>query len=466
MRRPDNRRPGGLGAQSAGSGPPTPSGGESCSWGGVSRRSSTNPQKGSAGCGFFVFSVNGCSENLSAHNAYSAPMSVPDFYSNFIFSDRPRYRVARHLSFWVVTVIFFTLIYSNKFYTGFYVGIEYRPALLGLSLVEALIFLPTHLVATYLVLYWVIPRQVLRHRYGLALASMVGITLFTGLFSYLLAEYGVVPFRRSLGLPEPFHTLVTGFMSGLRGANTVAGFAAAIKLTKYWYQKNQLAQQLEKEKLTAELQLLKAQVHPHFLFNTLNNLYSLTLLKSDHAPEVVLKLSALLRYMLYECNAPQVPLDKEVRMMQDYVELEKLRYGSRLDLALNVRGDLAGMGIAPLLLLPFLENAFKHGASEQLDQAWIALDLNIKGSTLKMKLINGVSEAAPTLVTNPNAHGIGLQNVRKRLELLYPGRHELKIIRESETFMVMLSISLEGRPQNGGRETGEGVLTIPVHRYE
>jgi sensor histidine kinase YesM len=394
----------------------------------------------------------------------AAPMSVADFYSNFIFSDRTGYRLARHVSFWVATVVFFTVIYSNKFNGE---GL----ASLGISLGEALIFLPTHLVATYLVMYWVIPRHLLRGRYGLALASMVGITVFTGLFSCLLAEYGIVPFRRSLGLAQPYNTLMAGFMAGLRGANTVAGFAAAIKLTKYWYHKNQLTQQLEKEKLTAELQLLKAQVHPHFLFNTLNNLYSLTLLKSDHAPEVVLKLSALLRYMLYECNAPQVPLGKEVRMMQDYVELERLRYGDRLDLVLNVRGDLAGKGIAPLLLLPLLENAFKHGASEQLEQAWIALDLIVKDNMLKMKLINGVGEAAPPVPAETDFHGIGLHNVRKRLELLYPGRHELKILREAETFMVTLSICLR-QGETRGNETGDRrkedpnrdrELTLPEH---
>jgi sensor histidine kinase YesM len=371
----------------------------------------------------------------------AAPMTVSDFYSNFIFSDRPRYRIARHVSFWVATTVFFALIYGNK---------VVRPGL-WVSFVEALLYLPTHMVTAYFLMYWVLPRYLLRGKYARAVAAMVGITGVVAFLSYLISGYVVIPYRYGLGMPLPYNTLFAGLMSGLRGANTVAGFAAAIKLTKYWYQKNQLAQQLEREKLTAELQLLKAQVHPHFLFNTLNNLYSLTLLKSDHAPEVVLKLSALLRYMLYECNAPQVPLAKEVRMMQDYVELERLRYGDRLDLALNVRGDLAGKGIAPLLLLPFLENAFKHGVCEQLEQAWIALDLIVKGNTLKMKLINGVGEAVPA---ETGFHGIGLQNVRKRLELLYPGRHELKIFREAETFMVTLSISLvEG--ETGGRETGD-----------
>jgi sensor histidine kinase YesM len=310
-------------------------------------------------------------------------------------------------------------------------------------------YLPTHLLTAYFLMYWVLPRYLLRGKYARAVAAVLGITVGVAFLSYLISQYVVIPYRRGLDLPLPYNTLFAGLMSGLRGANTVAGFAVAIKLTKYWYQKNQLAQQLEREKLSAELQLLKAQVHPHFLFNTLNNLYSLTLLKSDHAPEVVLQLSALLRYMLYECNAPLVPLHREIRMMQDYVELEKLRYGDRLDLALNVQGDPDGKAIAPLLLLPFLENAFKHGASEQLDQAWIALDLTVKGNLLKMKLINGIPEAAGPAGPGTQAHGIGLQNVRKRLDLLYPGQYELKILREAETFMVTLSVSLET-----GGETG------------
>jgi sensor histidine kinase YesM len=373
-------------------------------------------------------------------------MSVSDFYSNFIFSDRPRYRVARHVSFWLTTTVFFALIYGNK---------VVRPGL-WVSFVEALMYLPTHLLTAYFLMYWVLPRYLLRGKYVHAVAAVAGITGVVAFLSYLISSYVTVPYRFGLGLPLPYNTLFAGLMSGLRGANTVAGFAAAIKLTKYWYQKNQLAQQLEREKLSAELQLLKAQVHPHFLFNTLNNLYSLTLLKSDQAPEVVLKLSALLRYMLYECNAPLVPLSREIRMMLDYVELEKLRYGDRLDLALNVQGDPGGKAVAPLLLLPFLENAFKHGASEQLDQAWIAVDLAVKGNLLKMKLINGVPEAPEPAGPGGEAHGIGLQNVRKRLDLLYPGRHELKILREAETFVVTLSIALnldEGRP---GERSAEG----------
>jgi LytS/YehU family sensor histidine kinase len=247
-------------------------------------------------------------------------------------------------------------------------------------------------------------------------------------------------------------------MAGLRGGLTVAGFAGTIKLAKYWYQQHQLNQQLEKEKLKAELQLLKAQVHPHFLFNTLNNLYALTLTNSAQAPEVVLKLSGLLRYMLYECNVPHVSLVRELQLMSDYLQLEKLRYGDRLDLSVNISGDPAGKLMAPLLLIPFLENSFKHGASEHLDQAWISVDILVRDNTLKFKVINAIPAAeSPQVLTG----GLGLVNVRKRLQLLYPGTHELKTIREGETFLVSLTLQLaEEQNQTTSRQPA------PVQPYD
>ncbi len=372
--------------------------------------------------------------------------------NKFIFANDPKHRLGRHLVFWVVWWLFFALIYGSR-----PIGhqspswINYQVAY-GYAALEAFLFLPGHIMFSYLIIYLLIPSFLLREKYVWFFAGLLVLIPVNALFSHQLTTWVVNPIRRSMSIPVPYDNFYFGLMSGLRGGLQTGGFAAMITLAKHFYQKNQLSQQLEREKLSAELQLLKAQVHPHFLFNTLNNLYSLTLLKSDHAPEVVLNLSALLRYMLYECNAPLVPLHREIRMMQDYVELEKLRYGDRLDLAVNVQGDPGGKAVAPLLLLPFLENAFKHGASEQLDQAWIALDLTVKGNLLKMKLINGVSESAEPAGPGPGAHGIGLQNVRKRLDLLYPGRHELKILREAETFMVTLSLSLETEE----KETGDG----------
>jgi len=229
-------------------------------------------------------------------------------------------------------------------------------------------------------------------------------------------------------------------MAGLRGGLTVAGIAAAIKLMKYWYVKEQRNLQLQKENIAAQLQLLKAQVHPHFLFNTLNNIYSYTQKVSPTGSTLVMGLSDLLRYILHEGSKPAVPLDKELKMIEDYMLLEQIRYGDRLDINQELPAETNGLTIAPLLLLPFVENCFKHGTSQMLEQAWIRLAIDIDGNTLKMTLINA---KVPVKDENKTDSGIGISNVRKRLELLYPGKHELTIREEEDVFIVKLTIELE-----------------------
>ena len=368
----------------------------------------------------------------------------PSTRYNFIFSNERRYRLSRHFLFWSVCVIFFTLIYGSRPAATDANGNLILINSYVLSFFEAVAFLPGHMLLSYIIMYGLIPKFLFKEKYLSFLAILTASLFLEALVSYVVTVTVVVPFRVSLGLPTPSSQFYSAMLAGLRGGSTVAGFAGFIKLGKHWYLKNQTAQTLEREKLKAELQLLKAQVHPHFLFNTLNNLYSLTLTQSGQAPEVVLKLAGLLRYMLYECDVHKVPLVKEIKLIQDYIQLEELRYGERLDLSVNIKGSVEGKIIAPLILLPFLENSFKHGASEELDQAWISLDLTIQDNKLKFKLINAVPPS-PLFISEPEivAHGIGLENVRKRLELIYPGRYELKTIMEAETYLVSLSLDLD-----------------------
>ena len=178
-------------------------------------------------------------------------------------------------------------------------------------------------------------------------------------------------------------------LGGLRGAITIGGLAAAIKLMKYWYIKEQRNLQLQKENAEAGLQLLKAQIHPHFLFNTLNNIYSYTQNTSPSASKMITGLSDMLRYILYEGNQPLVPLHKELQMIQDYINLEKIRYGNRMELHVDLPENTHGLFIAPLLLLPLVENCFKHGTSNMLEQPWINLEISIQGKQMQMKLLNG-----------------------------------------------------------------------------
>jgi sensor histidine kinase YesM len=355
------------------------------------------------------------------------------FLSNFVLSNKLPYRLGRHTLFWLVCLIFFGFIYGSFWR---FENINHAHAF-----VEALIFLPMHIFMSYLIIYFLLPRYLFTGKYFSLLIGIIVLVPLTAIISFLISQWVINPYRQAMNLPLASNSLFLGFMAGLRGSNTVAGFATAIKLVKYWYFKKEENALLEKEKLKAELEVLKGQLQPHFLFNTLNNLYSLVLLKSKDAPEVVLKLSELLRYILTESAKDKIRLTEELSIIKAYIALEQLRFGTRLDLTINIRGEIEDKWIAPLLILPIVENAFKHGANEMLEQSWVSLDISVADKQLKLKLINGKAVGNAGLVAYST--GIGLQNLQKRLNLIYPGKHELKTHSESETFMVSLQLELE-----------------------
>ena len=196
---------------------------------------------------------------------------------------------------------------------------------------------------------------------------------------------------------------------------------------------------IEKEKLNAQLELLKAQLHPHFLFNTLNNLYALVYEKSDRAPNVLMRLSSLLSYILYDCKADEVLLSNEIEAIKDYVLLERERYGDRLDISMNFSGDISSKMIAPMLFQPFIENAFKHGSAEQLGKVWISIDLSVKNDQLYFKIINSCDNN-PIAATEKR--GVGLENVTKRLGLLYANKFKLENGLDDGIYVVSLTLEL------------------------
>lgn len=221
----------------------------------------------------------------------------------------------------------------------------------------------------------------------------------------------------------------------------MVAIVAVIKMAKYWFEQQQRNQKLQQEKLQSELNFLKAQIHPHFLFNTLNNLYALTLDKSDQAPEVVVKLSGLLDYMLYQCNDAYVKLSKEINLIKDYLALEKIRYKKTLNIDLRIIGNPDNVKIAPLLLLPFVENSFKHGLSKVSQDPRVKVELIIENNHLIFKVENN---KVNDIKNNQEDYtsGIGLKNVKRRLELIYPDRHELYILDKKNTFKTELKILL------------------------
>jgi two-component system LytT family sensor kinase len=370
---------------------------------------------------------------------------------DFVFSRNIRLRLCRHVTFWASWYLFTVYLYS---FTP-------SPILTKLSfwqrisvnLGESFWYMLPALFLAYSLNYLVIPKLVIPAKYFKAILSVIGLLFLTGGLSALISLTIVEHFRRQylLGhpgllpgiVPTPFTIqLFMAWISGLRGSITIGGLAAAIKLMKYFYEKQQQALLLEQEKAVAELSSLKAQLHPHFLFNTLNNIYSHAQDTAPVAANMLMGLSTLLRYMLYSCNSPLVPLKQELQMLLEYIDLEKQRYGNQLEVVIQLPAIDLDLMVAPLLILPFIENCFKHGASNMLEHPWINIQLQLDGKAMHLKLINGKAPNAAV-----QGGGIGIENVKRRLALLYPNKSNLQIITEEEMYIVNLKLELNRKEE-------------------
>ncbi len=227
-------------------------------------------------------------------------------------------------------------------------------------------------------------------------------------------------------------------------ANLFVAFGSTlVSIIIDWMQHQRERTLLENQNIQSELRFLKSQINPHFLFNTLNSIYALTLKKSDDAPEIVVKLSEMLRYMLYECNEKQVPLSKEVHYIQNYLALEQLRHGGKISINFEVEGKVDGETIAPLLFVPFLENSFKHGASRTIKDGFVDVHLKmLEKQQIQFKVKNNKTDTFPTADHSPKSGGIGLTNLDRRLNILYPKRHTLTINDSPKEYEVILDLTL------------------------
>lgn len=346
----------------------------------------------------------------------------------FVFSNKLQFKLLRHIVFWGLMLTYQVTL--DSIVSTFFEEATYDAFKQSLHI--AIAYLPGQFILVYTLLYFIIPRYTLKAKY-LSTAVLVLLTLvlagFANELSYRIATSASVNFFPAGGL----HSL------GVHRTLGVGGLAAFIRITKFWYQNRYLNSRLEKEKLEAELQILKAQIHPHFLFNTLNNIYSITQNTSSEASDMLLRLSALLRYILYECNLAEIPLSQEFKVINDYILLESIRYGKSLDVSTKWPENADHFLVTPLLLLPLIENCFKHGTSKMLDQPWINVQAELKENILCIKLMN----SRPRYIDSSGENtGIGLINVKKRLDYLYPEKYELKVLPETDMFVVILKIEL------------------------
>lgn len=284
-----------------------------------------------------------------------------------------------------------------------------------------------------IITYLLMPRFLYRKKY---VYFALGFLLIMGL-NILLEEKVLEPFvypntRRAAQFPGVFITLL--------GQLPVITILFGGKFAWDALKKQQEIDELKIGMQESELQFLRSQIHPHFLFNNLNNLYSYSLENSPKTPEIILELSGVLRYMLYESKERYVPLEKEIRQLENFIRLYKLQIEERGKVNFHI-GDLpSGFKVAPLILVVFIENAFKHSQSGQSSDIEIDISIVLHNSTLTFECRNNY---LPSEASDPNAHGIGLANVRKRLQLLYPQRHRLKIRNEGQQFLIKLDLVLE-----------------------
>lgn len=221
----------------------------------------------------------------------------------------------------------------------------------------------------------------------------------------------------------------------------IAVSSAAFKITQDWLGHERDSKELKSQNLASELNFLKSQINPHFLFNTLNNLYALSLKKSDQAPETVLMLSEMMRYMLYECNVERVLLQKEINYIKNYLELEKIRLGENFDIDFQVEGEANELKIAPLMFIPFIENSFKHGMNNLLTNGFVHIKLKIEDGEVNMKITN-TKGAKVSIPSEKQSGGIGLINIKRRLKLIYPNRHKISFEETDDEYAVLLNIQL------------------------
>lgn len=328
--------------------------------------------------------------------------------------------------FWLISIILFTvvLIFTRGDFNFYNLSLR-----MAMNILITVGFLA---ISVYVNLLWLLPVFFNRRRYLLFTVLEIANILF-----FILLNYYVTLFFEGGKHPENFFTefiaefilvllflIVSSLLKFMRDSIALQDVELRIK-------------EVEKQKIEAELRALKAQVNPHFFFNTLNSLYALSLDKSEKAPELILKLSDLMRYVIYESQDDLVPVGKQLEFLQSYVYLERLRSNDSLDVQFVINGDRMEIKIAPLIYLAFIENAFKHGAKDKSDEPYIHIVFNLEHEDRVMFFIE--NRADPFRGKHRDG-GFGLSNVKKRLELLYPGKYELNIKESVTVYRVELTI--------------------------
>ena len=338
-------------------------------------------------------------------------------------------RIAIHIFFWFCAWFFFFFYYKRYSEVNIY------------TFVASLINLAAAIATVYTFNYYLIPKLLLKSKRKKFFAfAFVAIVMFFYI-QLLLTLFLVVKllYAGQRIFPEMIDVMMLFFNMFF-----VVFIAISIKFYKRWSEKDYHEQKVQQAKVEAELQMLKTQINPHFLFNTLNSIYVLAMKNSEETANTVMKLSDILDYILYRTDAPRIALSNEIRIIENYIELEKIRFTDRVTINFTTVYKSKDIQIPPMLIIPFVENAFKHGVTKSMEKSWIKISIEENEQMLDIVVSNSESQNA----IKSTAGGIGLVNVKKRLDLLFNNKYQLDISEKNNRYDVFLSIPINQQVAN------------------
>lgn len=342
-------------------------------------------------------------------------------------------RIANHAAFWIVTL--FLLTYSSSLFGGSFTN----------ALIYMCVLLPIQMAATYLIVYLQMQQWLYKKKWVLFFFTALPIAYILAVFARLANIYIAEPLTGYEGIDESVWEVISDPVYLIRvyfASVYIPAFLFLIfKMIKDRFEQENRLNELEKEKSNAELNFLKAQMNPHFLFNTLNNIYALARNQSPDTPEMILKLSNLLDYTIYECNESTVPVINEWELIENYVDLQAVRNSNQLMIAINQDIDNEQTPIAPLILISIVENAFKHSEKRADQVANIKISLKVENRLLTFKVFNTRSVELENKKLSKKK-GIGVTNIKKQLALLYPNRYTYRVEALDDSYTVILTIEL------------------------
>jgi two-component system LytT family sensor kinase len=364
---------------------------------------------------------------------YNTPEKVIPLH-NFIFSDNIFYRVTRHLVFWIGVFLWFLLRGLGQ-YAAFLQGLFQT--------------LPICILTTYITLYFLIPRYLLRKKYRTFLVVILILAIlyplifiFNPIVYFIDHERFVLNYSTILDHVFDKQDLIVwkvGQWDAWGLTMTVSGFAAVIKLMKLFYLENSENKRLQEKKVNQELQLLKSQLNSRFLFDSLKSIQHRIQNQSPGSSNLILSLSDLLSYMLYENSEKSVRLNKEIEIIEDYLKLENESHGNTIDIKVTRLGEIGERQIVPLVLLPLVETCFEHSSARAKKGAGIFLDFDVRGLALSVTLkINNLRTFSQEVFEK----SIRIKNVRHRLNSYYSGKHRLDIVEDNQNYIVRLELAL------------------------